>query len=162
MDKKDYKDGISKDQALEKGTSLDEYGKGIKISDKTWKSIENNGGERMLPSLSNNSNKTVFYKPEGKDKKTGIDLNPGYDATGAYPVGPKMDLYAPIDGIKTSKMGSDEVFKVPDGFRCEVWSDGTPNITNFPVEKMLSVVKRGSVIKTPDAGWNKLRNCLKK
>lgn len=127
------------------------------ISGETWRILEFNGGERLTPFVTNNSSSAVFYKPEGKDKDTKEDVNPYVSATGAYKVGAKLDLYSRVDGINTVNLAYNEVFKIPDNARvvinatCDIdliyWIDITPGVGR---------------IKTPDGGWHKLRDSLKK
>jgi RHS repeat-associated protein len=114
--------GISQTDALNKGTQLNEYGKGISISNDTWSHIENNGGDnRLTPYVQNQSNSTVYYKPEGKIGD--VDMNPGYSASGAYPIAPNTDLYVQVDGVATRKY-SDNVLKIPTGSRIRITSEG--------------------------------------
>lgn len=130
MDKKDFKPGMNHKNAQTKGTELDKYGEGIKISDKSWDKVEENGGTKMTPYVENNSKETVYYKPDGIDKATGEDLNPGYDASCAYPIDPNSDLYAPIDGVKTS-LYKNAVFKVTDGNKVEINNGGHVSISKY-------------------------------
>lgn len=156
MDKKDFKKGMKHEDALKKGTELDKYGKGIKISDKDWKTVEEKGGERMSPYVENHSGETIYFKPETTYGE--------YNNEGAYPLEAGKDLYMPVDGIKTSKMKADEVYKIPNkpGFpiqlRGEVWRNGEPNIRNVPLEFLGG--KRLGKIKSPDPTWDSLKNCF--
>ncbi len=156
MEEKDFKQGMDHNDAQSKGTELDKHGEGIKISDKSWNKVEKNGGTKMEPYVKNKSNETVYYKPEGE--KDGVDKNPGYDATGAYPIGPNSDLYAPADGVNTSAVDG-EVFKMPDQFpRVVISPSGVPDIQGI----LESVVPGIGTIDAPDAGWYKLRDSIKK
>jgi hypothetical protein len=46
MNKNDYESGMSQEDALSKGTKLNEYGKEIRIANETWSTIRENGGDR--------------------------------------------------------------------------------------------------------------------
>ena len=153
MDKKDYKDGMSKDQALEKGTSLDEYGKGIKISDKTLEEIENKGGEKMDPSVENNSKSNVYYKPE-----TTVG---DFDNAEAYEIKPGEQLYMPVDGVATSKFKR-QVCKIPTGTSVSIKNDGGVSFKGKvgPLARLTPMygwITRNK-ISAKDHSWDKLFN----
>ncbi len=140
MDKKNFKQGMSHHDALEKGTELDKYGKGIKISDKTWSEIESKGGDdRLKPYVENKSNRTVYYKPE---KSIG-----NYENDGAYPIEAGKDLYMPVDGIAAPHIIRNEVYKMPDGLKVRV--------NNFCVEPIKNSIKSIIAKFIPyKRGWN--------
>ena len=94
------------------GTSLDEYGKGISISEKDWNTIESHGGKRLNPSIRNKSSETVYFKPE-----TNIG---DYENGGSYPLEAGKDLYMKIDGVAAPHLRKNQVFKVPDGSRVTI------------------------------------------
>lgn len=127
MDKKDFKQDMDHKDALEKGKELSTYGEGIRISDESWNTVVQNGGDRMTPTVINNSSQTIYYKPGGKQYDANgnviADENPGYENWEAYKIGPNKDLYAPVDGVATQKY-SDHVFKVPTGGTVTVTSEG--------------------------------------
>ena len=102
MEESSFKQGMDHMEAESKGTYLDEYGSSISISDKDWEKVEANGGTRQKPYLSNKSDERVFYKP---DKSHNI-----FSDASAYPCEPHMDIYMPIDGVKTAEMKRNEVF----------------------------------------------------
>ena len=112
MDKNDYSENMSLEEAISKGKFLDKYGKGIRISDDDWEKVVNEGGERQEPTVSNESDYTIYYKPEGI--KDGVNMNPGYSASGAYPIAPHTDLYASADGVAAPHIQKNAVFKMPD------------------------------------------------
>jgi len=99
------------------GTSklLNQYEKGISISDKTWKILTDNGGTKQTPFVTNNSNAAVYYKPEDND------ANPYQSGTGY--IKPGTDLYSPVDGVATKKYNN-AVFKVVTGTKLTVLKDG--------------------------------------
>ena len=131
MNKDSYKEGMSNKDALKAGTKLNEYGKGIKISDESWTTVTDNGGTRMNPYLQNNSENTVFYKPEG---------NIGdYKDAEAYAVGAGKDMYMRIDGVKTENMKPNEIFKVPDGGRVIIDNNQNISYTN-PLRSILNYI----------------------
>ena len=112
MDKKDFKKGMKHEDALKKGTELDKYGKGIKISDKDWKTVEEKGGERMSPYVENHSGETIYFKPETTYGE--------YKNDGAYPLGVGKDLYMPVDGIAVPHLKKNQVYKITDNTRVSV------------------------------------------
>ena len=158
MKEEDYHENMSHEEALKVGHRLNEYGEGISISDETWEEIAKHTGCRMYPYVKNNSDETIYYKPEGTDHVTGYNYNPGYVETEAYEIGPHKDLYARVDGIKTSKIPEGKVYKVPTGFRVVVNRRGVPDIKDLPFECLLKFTKRAGIIDSPDSGWNKLRD----
>ena len=170
MDKDDYVENMSFEEAKSKGVFLSEYGKGISISDNDWQKIVDNGGEKMEPFLSNKTNETIFFKP---DKSVN-----GYLDNRAYPLKANMDLYMPIDGIKTKDMSPNEVYKVVDGTKVTV----TPNNNYFsfvtylcaksPIRPQISTrsanlkgflgnIVIGGYKMAPDKGWYALRDAFK-
>ena len=126
MDEGKFTQGMDHTQASNTGTELSKYGEGISISDKSWKTVKDNGGTEMTPFLSNNSSSTVYYKPEGLNKE-GIDQNPGKSSSEAYPIEAGKDLYAPIDGVATTKY-NDHVLKIPTGATITITSEGGGDI----------------------------------
>jgi RHS repeat-associated protein len=55
MNKADFKQNMDHTEALDKGTELSKYGEGIKITEETWDKIEEKGGEKMTPYVTNDS-----------------------------------------------------------------------------------------------------------
>ncbi|MBQ3946157.1 MAG: hypothetical protein II670_11200, partial [Alphaproteobacteria bacterium] len=80
--------------------------------------VVSKGGERLTPTVSNESDHTIYYKPEGI--KDGVNMNPGYSASEAYPIAPHTDLYAYSDGIAAPHIKKNFVFKIPDGLKVRV------------------------------------------
>jgi len=165
MEKKNYKPGMSRAEALEQGAgkangiSLDQYGKGIRISEETWATIVSNGGTKIEPFLINNSNQSVFYKPEGIDD--GVDKNPGYNNDGAYEVKANTDLYVQFDGVATSKFKK-QVCKVPTGSRATINKDNGVTMHGTIAGTVRLLAKFGwiyrSNIPDKDSNWNNLFN----
>jgi RHS repeat-associated protein len=161
MNSDNFIQGMSEGDALNsekgKGTYLNEYGKGINITDETWSKIEsgeneeNKGDKRLKPFVKNESNNTVYYKPED-------DLG-DYKTKGAYDIAPKTDLYAPVDGVKTSRMWRWTVYKVRDGQCVRIDEKGRPHIAGgfppFPIPFFI-----GSVL-APNSQWHKLRDAFR-
>jgi len=102
MDKSDFKQEMKHKEALDKGTELKNYEKGIKISDKDWKKVEDNGGTQLQSTVKNFSKNTIFYKPENDDT--------------ALPIESGKDLYTGIDGLNVSGT----LYKVPDEVKTTV------------------------------------------
>lgn len=117
-------------QLQESGKKLDEYEKGINISDKEWGQIRENGGRKYVPYVFNNSNETVYYQPEGIED--GINYNPYVNEHEPYPIAPNSALYSPVDAIKTKSMADDIVCKVPTGHQVEIDKNGNTVILFFP------------------------------
>jgi len=154
MDKKDFKPGMKHSEAENKGQYLTKYSEPIKISYKTWAKINDNGGQVYNPSVSNNSNETIYYKPEGV--KDGVDSNPGKEQSEAYAIPAGKDLYARVDGVKTSKMTANEVCKLPDNGRVTIDAEGDTDIFNFP-----DWTYGYGIITAPDNNWYELRDSFK-
>lgn len=55
--------------AQNNSTALSEYEHGIAISDGTWNTIEEKGGEKMIPSVQNNSSVEALVLPKKFDEK---------------------------------------------------------------------------------------------
>lgn len=118
MDKNKFSPNMSHEEAKKKGQFLNKYGEGISISDNDWDKVVSEGGKRLTPSVSNESDHTIYYKPEGI--KDGEDMNPGYSASEAYPIAPHTDLYASTDGVTAPHIKKNVVFKIPDGLKVRV------------------------------------------
>ena len=112
MEESAFSPGMDHKVAESKGTYLDEYGSSISITDRDWDNVVANGGKRQKPYLSNKTDERVFFKP---DKSHNI-----FSSEGAYPCEPHMDIYMPIDGVKTEEMKRNEVFKVVDKTRVTI------------------------------------------
>ena len=156
MDKKDFKKGMKHEDALKKGIELDKYGKGIKISDKDWKTIEENGGKRMSPYVENHSGETIYFKPETTYGE--------YKNEGAYPLEAGKDLYMLVDGVATSKY-NDNVGKIPTGATIKITKEGGLNIDFhgfgglvrlFPDYGWVNKKWQRKQQKAGDHSWNKL------
>jgi RHS repeat-associated protein len=154
MDKADFKQGMEHSEALNSGTELSKYGEGINISDSTWDTIESNGGTTMTPTVENNGSQTAYYKPEGM--KDGVDMNPGKDGTKSYPIGTGKDLYAPVDGVNTSAIPKDKVFKSPDGFNISIDKNGVPDIIGITE----NFIPKIGIVSPPDSDWKNLSNSI--
>lgn len=141
------------------GTSklLNQYEKGINISDKTWKSLTDKGGTRLKPFVENNSSSTIYYKPEGEVE--GVNVNPYVSNSGAYPIAPKTALYSPVDGVKTPKTSSDEVHKVPTNYRVKVDEKGNADIIGWPD---CCIPGYGATSTPKDGTWDALRDAYKR
>jgi RHS repeat-associated protein len=138
---------------------LVEYEKGIKIVDETWGKIidDDKKVKRLTPFVQNNSNSTIYYKPEGSDKN-GNNLNPYVSQKGAYPIAPNTDLYSPVDGVKTPKTGKNNVHKVPDEYRVKIDKEGNADITNWPD---CCIPGYGETSTPKDGNWDALRDAYK-
>ena len=156
MDKKDFKKGMKHEDALKKGTELDKYGKGIKISDKDWKTVEENGGKRMSPYVENHSGETIYFKPETTYGE--------YKNEGAYPLEAGKELDMPVDGVATSKY-NDNVGKIPTGATIKITKEGGLNIDFhgfgglvrlFPDYGWVNKKWQRKQQKAGDHSWNKL------
>ena len=73
----------------------------------------------------NNSNSTIYYKPES------TDANPGLDQDAAYPIAPGEILYAPVDAIVTPVIGNGKIYRVPTGGKVIVNAEGVPTPSGF-------------------------------
>ena len=118
MYEKYFTDKMKHTDALEKETKLDEYGKAINIKEEVWDEIVKNGGTEMKPFVQNNSLSEVWCKLE-------TDLK-GYDQKTAYPLGPGQQIYAPIDGVATTKHYN-QVCKVQNHARAIIDGEGDVN-----------------------------------
>ncbi|MCR4811540.1 MAG: RHS repeat-associated core domain-containing protein [Bacteroidales bacterium] len=175
MEESSFRQGMSHTEAKSKGTFLDEYGSSISISDGDWNKVEAYGGTRQKPFLSNKSDERVFFKP---DKSYNI-----FSDESAYPCEPHMDIYMPIDGIKTAEMKRNEVFKVVDKTmvtirpnQCIPYTFGSnrnsprliigtqPSGSFFEMMKGFvgNMLKGGLLKNAPDSGWNALRDAFAK
>jgi len=169
MEESSFKQGMDHMEAKSKGTYLDEYGSSISISDKDWEKVEANGGTRQKPYLSNKSDERVFYKP---DKSHNI-----FSDASAYPCEPHMDIYMPIDGVKTAEMKRNEVFKVVDDTRVTIrpnrcipytFDKNSPRLSigvhlPFSISRICGQIITGGLLKNaPDSGWIALRDAFVK
>jgi uncharacterized protein RhaS with RHS repeats len=158
MNENDFEQGMDHDEAVDKGTELSKYGESIRITDDDWNTVEENGGDRMEPYVVNDSDETVFYKPEGKDSD-GNDQNPGKDSAKAYEIKPHSDLYAPVDGVNTSQVPAGKVYKTTDAFpRIKINASGEPDIQGI----WETIAPFHGAVDPPDSGWHPLRDSIKK
>ena len=73
----------------------------------------------------NNSNSTIYYKPESRE------ANPGLDEDAAYPIAPGESLYAPVDAIVTPAIENGKIYRVPTGGKVIVNAMGLPTPSGF-------------------------------
>jgi hypothetical protein len=86
----------------------------------------------------------------------GVDMNPGYDASRAYPVRAGKDLYARVDGVKTSIMQRNDVYKIPTDGRVRIDGQGKPNCSS-----PLMLLPDFGNVRAPDSAWYRLRDAFK-
>jgi len=131
--------------------SLSQYDEGIKITESTWKEIEKAGGKRLTPYVSNLSSGKVAYKPEegGNEKKW---------------IAPGTDLYSKVDGIKTSNLKKDKVYKVPTGVGMVVTDSGifcpTVDVPNAQLDMGSIIGALYGEVDLPDSNWKALMNAF--
>lgn len=125
-------------------------------------SVSLNGGsinspgstENSAPSgayVINNSNTTIYYKPESfKD-------NPGFDTRAAYPIGPGQILFAPVDAISTPAIGAGKVYRIPTGGKIIVNESGIPEPGNLIAQAGVMLPSYG-LINVPNEGFAMLAN----
>ena len=166
MEESSFTQGMSHKEAVDKGTFLDEYGSSISISDNSWNIIEANGGVKQKPYLSNKSGERVYFKPDNTKNV--------FSDKSAYPAEPHMDIYMPIDGVKTAEMKRNEVFKVVDGTRVTVRPNRCVPYTFCPcsVNSRITIgtqstfsgffgnILTGGLINAPDPSWYALRDAF--
>jgi len=122
INKNDFDKKLDAEALNSKSTKLEEYNKGISVSAADWDKIEENGGSEIEPYLVNNSNSTVYFKPE--NGKTGLDN------AGAYPLEKNQSLYISVDGVATKKYNN-VVVKIPTGADITVTSEGGADIDYY-------------------------------
>ncbi|MEO0684733.1 MAG: hypothetical protein AAFY76_06695, partial [Cyanobacteria bacterium J06649_11] len=108
-------EGTQKLQSSDNTVALDQYTEdgGINITDETWTNIEEEGGERVTPTIDNNSDEEVLVTLDNAigeiPDNQPIRINPG------------KQLYANIDGVKVSRMnGTNQIFRIAEGERIEI------------------------------------------
>jgi|APGre2960657404_1045060.scaffolds.fasta_scaffold10663_3 RHS repeat-associated protein len=141
----------------DKSTPLESYTKGINISRATWDKMNNSKTDVkwLTPSVNNNSDYTVYFKPEGTYGDVQND--------GAYPIKPHTDLYAPVDGVSSKEIKKSAVYKVPDGNQVIVNNQGmntdviaTDDGIGVIVSFFADLIKGGWSTDAPDASWKNL------
>ncbi len=104
----------------------------------------------------NNSDKKVYFKPE-----TTIG---DFQNNGAYAIDPFKKVSYAIDGIAT-KLHKDKVYKITNGIKVTVNSDGTVT-PDYDSASYLEIVYftfvGGWLSSPPDSTWDKLFECAKK
>lgn len=110
----------------------------------------------LTPSVKNNSDYTVYFKPEG----TYGDVQ----NNGAYPIKPHTDLYAPIDGVSSKEIKKSALYKVPDGNQVIVNNHGmntdviaTDDGIGVIISLFADLIKGGWYTNAPDASWKNLK-----
>ncbi len=136
-------------------TKLKEYKDGINISSETKKTVMKEGGEYLVPSVENNSDFTISYKPEGTIGEV--------EDAGAYPLEPNSDLYLPVDGVASFDISPNSVFKAVDGQQITVENNGfsastilTDDGIGVGISLAGQIAKGGQYNSPPAPNWNKL------
>jgi hypothetical protein len=101
----------------------------------------------------NNSNYTIYYKPESEK------ANPGLDQNGAYPIAPGESLYSPIDAIATPALPRGKIYRVPTGATIIINADGIPHPNNLVARIGTTLSAYGTVFPNVD-NFAKLANGL--
>ena len=146
MDEANFTQGMDHSQALESGTELGSYTEGIRISQNDWNTVSENGGSVMAPSVINNSDETIFFKPE----TTQHGLKNGE----AYPIAANTDLYVPVDGVAAPHIRENEVFKSVTGVQVEVSNTTVTTNANGTKQSVGQFIKGG----WKNEAWNKSLN----
>ena len=95
------------------------YQKAIQIPDSTWEKIEEAGGTRVEPVVTNASDNLIQIKPEH-----GVKNGPGaVSENQAVDVKPGASVYGMVDAIATNRY-RDASFKIVDGMRVSVTNSG--------------------------------------
>jgi len=97
-------------------TLLDEYDKGVVISDETSKEITEAGGNMPDARIENNSENSVTVLP-------------GSFESGLVTVNPGEKYYGEADGLKTTAHSGSDVYKMVDNTRVSVGSKGAVTVT---------------------------------
>lgn len=103
------------------------------------------------PYVINNSNKTIYYKPES------AKANPGLDQDAAYPIAPGETLYQPVDAIVTSTTETGKIYRIPTGGRIIVNEAGQPEPSGFIAKAGLLLPAYG-IANPPCEGFAMLAN----
>ncbi|MBO9572948.1 MAG: hypothetical protein J7497_12200 [Chitinophagaceae bacterium] len=103
------------------------------------------------PYVINNSNTTIYYKPES------TKANPGLDQDAAYPIAPGEALYQPVDAIVTSATETGKVYRIPTGGRVVVNQSGEPEPSGFIARTALLLPAYG-ITNPPCDGFAMLAN----
>jgi hypothetical protein len=160
------KDATGKVVSPVESKKLVEYEKGVAVQEATWDKIEDNGGERLTPYVTNRTDDVIYYKPEGMphdDEPNKTNPNPYVDADKAYPIAPGTELYSPVDGVKTAKMPEDKVFKVATGGTIDLFKTGGKRVGGTLKAIGANIVdSKYGVVAAPDPGWFALRDAFKK
>jgi hypothetical protein len=115
---------------------LDYYGLEINLA--------SSGGGNGTVYVQNNSEYTIYFKPESEMVVNGVTYKDG----GAYPLEPGGKWHYPVDGVKTH-LHSDQVFKVPGKFG--LYGDVTIDI-NGKVD--LDFYGAGPILSRVHGGWH--------
>ncbi|QNR25670.1 SpvB/TcaC N-terminal domain-containing protein [Croceimicrobium hydrocarbonivorans] len=136
------------------GTKLNEYTQdgGISISDGDWDKVEKNGGEKITPTIQNDSDADVYYKPDNAvgDKEDNSSVR----------VGAGKQSYVPIDGLKTKKFPNPktQVFKVLDGGTVKVDKNGNVETTYYGGTWWIQGPMPDEWMSRPAENWSELDN----
>lgn len=134
-------------------TLLSEYSDGISISTDTWRTIVWAGGRQIEPYLQNRGSQTVYFKPEYSAF--------GLDNSGAYELGPHMDLYIPIDGINHPNIPAGQVYKLPTDDLLIVHGKGSFERVMRTWMSRFAVCGY-YIVPAPDPTWYALRDAISK
>jgi RHS repeat-associated protein len=117
------------------------YQKGINISEDTWRKIEAAGGKRATPFLENNSEGSVYIKPE----QDGVGNGPGgqvVNDNSAQEVKSGQSVYGLVDGVKTSKY-SNAIFKLVTGTTATVDNSGNVSYSSGSIKRAIGNMLTG-------------------
>ncbi|WP_299176302.1 hypothetical protein [uncultured Chryseobacterium sp.] len=96
---------------------------GITMGDLIDAWLNNNSTENMssesddpIAYLTNNSEYTIYFKPEGDITINGVK----YSEDGSYPLAAGKSWYYPVDGVAAPHINKEQVFKLSDGMSLEV------------------------------------------
>ena len=157
INRNDWNENASTEELQQSSVLLTEHTEGINISDNTWDNMVSKGAKREYPSISNQSDFTIFFKPEG--------TSGGLEDAGAYPLEANTDYYAGIDGIAAPHIKESTVYKSPD--YNEITVTNTDVQVDFIVTDHIGVnlksiagwlLKAGEYNSPPAENWNNLFN----
>ena len=102
---------------------------------------QDNSQTQKVEYLVNNSNYTIYYKPENGD--------------GIFPLAEHSVLYDPVDGVATFKY-KNAVIKIPTGSAVTISPDGGADIHFYGFGVIVRAFGYGWIDESPDENWDLL------
>lgn len=101
--------------------------------------------------ITNNSNNTIYFKPESRKS------NPGLDPNAAYPLAPGESYFLPFDAVTAPSIVDGKIYRLPTGSRVLINKYGIPEPANV-IAKAGTLLPKYGIVESPCVNFAKLAN----